>query len=911
MIRNDSVRKMRTTGLALVFSMTMLAGCGGDNNGAPPIAGDPGGPDPVPADRIFDGDDNLQAEIRRTTNGAAHIRADNLESAGFGQGYAQAQDNICLIAEQMVKARSERARFFGPGPNSINIIKDFSYKALEVYARAEAEFDQLSDASRAIMQGFVAGYNDYLAEQGGGAGIIDPRCSGQPWVQPITAIDLFAYYRIIALFASGDLFTTGVLFAAAPPGVDPQPRPVMTPAMDASQRKAAKELVAGMSLDSLPKTDLREQLDALPMAMGSNGWGIGSELSDTDGGALLANPHFPYEGPRRFWQSHMTVPGVIDVVGAALIGYPLPQIGFNENLGWTHTVTTSSRFTAYVLALTAGDGTTYIKDDQARPITKRTFTIDVATGGPQPVTLEKDFYYSEFGPMIAANLISPDFPAWGEVLNGVTAAITYRDANARADDIIDQWLGMGRASNLEEFQGVFANNRGTLWVNTMYADDQGNAFYIDGSSVPNLSDRAIAAFRQDLQNDPNVAAAFAQGLVVLPGTTSLFDWQPSSRDFLTPFEAMPKLTRQDFVQNSNDSYWATNPETFLTGFSPLYGPVETQQGPRTRLGLHMLQNPTDSGPSSVAPAGNDGLFNGTELMDMLYSNRALYSEPGITGVLEALLARCTAVGTDPVNTAGGSRPVDQGCAVLASWDRLFNLDSVGAHVFRVFIANYDDQLPGDLAVPFDPADPVNTPRTPADPPTDLADDPMLQALAAGLNALDGAGIPYAAPLGQVQFVVPSNNAPPLAFGSIAPTRPPIPWPGGDGEVSGVFNDNSLSGSAFTTNPLEPVPLAPDTLYPVAIPNAVVANTGGLSAVPEIPGWIRNNGTSWHFGLSFGESGPEAMGLLSYSQSSDSTSPFFADQQSRFSAGNYRPIRFTEAQISNDPTVTTITVNDSD
>ena len=901
MMRHDSVRGMRTTGLALVFSMTMVAGCGGDNNGAPPNAGDPGGPAPVPADRIFDGDDNLQAEIRRTTNGAAHIRADNLESAGFGQGYAQAQDNICLIAEQVVKANSQRARFFGPGPQNINIIKDFSYKALEVYDKAEAEFDQLSDESRAIIQGFAAGYNDYLATQGGAAGITDPRCANQPWVRPITPVDLFAYYRIIALFASGDLFTTGVLFAAAPPNVDPSPRPVMTSGMSDQQIEAARDLVADMSVDNLPDIDLQKQLDELPLAMGSNGWGIGSELSETSGGALLANPHFPYNGPRRFWQSHMTVPDVIDVVGAGLIGYPLPQIGFNENLGWTHTVTTSNRFTAYVLALTAGDGTTYIKDDQARPINKRTFTIEVTTGGPQTMTLEKDFYYSEYGPMIAANLINPAFPAWGDVLNGVQAAITYRDANARADDIINQWLGMGRASNLEEFQSVFANNRGTLWVNTMYADDQGNAFYIDGSSVPNLSPQAIAAYRNDLANDPTIGAAYSQGFVVLPGTTSLFDWQPGSRDFLTPFEAMPKLSRSDFVQNSNDSYWATNPEAFLTGFSPLYGPVETQQGPRTRLGLHMLQNPTESGPSSVAPAGNDGLFNGTELMDMLYSNRALYSEPGVTGVLDALRTRCAAVGADPVTMAGGSRSVDQGCAVLENWDGLFNLDSVGAHVFRVFIASYDDQLPGDLTVPFDPADPVNTPRNPTDPPADLAEDPMLGALAAGLDALDNAGIPYAAPLGQVQFVLPSNNAAPLDFASLSPTRAPIPWPGGDGEVSGVFNDNSLSAS----------PLAQDTLYPVIAPQETVANTGGLSATAGIEGWLRNNGTSWHFGLSFGDSGPEAVGLLSYSQSSDSTSPFFADQQARFSAGDYRPIRFTEAQIDNDPTLTTITVSDSD
>ena len=69
------------------------------------------------------------ATIRRTTSGVAHILADNLESATFGAGYAQAQDHICLLADAIVKVRSERALYFGPGSGNIHVIYDFSYKA--------------------------------------------------------------------------------------------------------------------------------------------------------------------------------------------------------------------------------------------------------------------------------------------------------------------------------------------------------------------------------------------------------------------------------------------------------------------------------------------------------------------------------------------------------------------------------------------------------------------------------------------------------------------------------------------------------------------------------------------------------------------------------------------------------------
>jgi len=109
---------------------------------------------------------------------------------------------------------------------------------------------------------------------------------------------------------------------------------------------------------------------------------------------LLANPHFPYTGVRRFYEMQITVPGYMNFHGAGLTGSPTPQIGFNENLGWSHTVSTSRRFTLYELRLKAGDNLTYIKDGQERPITQQTFQIQVNTGGPAPLTLQKTFYYS-------------------------------------------------------------------------------------------------------------------------------------------------------------------------------------------------------------------------------------------------------------------------------------------------------------------------------------------------------------------------------------------------------------------------------------------------------------------------------------------------------------------------------------
>ena len=48
------------------------------------------------------------------------------------------------------------------------------------------------------------------------------------------------------------------------------------------------------------------------------GYGISDEASGIASGVLYGNPHFPWQGPNRFFMSHLTIAGVYDAMGAAL-----------------------------------------------------------------------------------------------------------------------------------------------------------------------------------------------------------------------------------------------------------------------------------------------------------------------------------------------------------------------------------------------------------------------------------------------------------------------------------------------------------------------------------------------------------------------------------------------------------------
>lgn len=822
-------------------------------------------------EQLFPADGKYEATIRRTTNGVPHVKADNLASAAFGAGYAQTQDNVCLLAEAIVKARSERAKYFGPGPDDINIINDFSYKAQQILSGAEEEYPNLSDETRAMIEGFAAGYNKYVNETP--PENLAAECRDQPWVKKITPVDLFAHYRIVGQYASGALFATGAVFAAVPDGDSPAPTPVIASSadqVDQNQKQNLQRMVANATAGASSHTDYRD------IGLGSNAWGIGSELSGNGKGALLANPHFPYTGHRRLYQVQMTVPGYLNTNGAGLLGTAIPLINFNENLAWSHTVTTSNRFTVYELTLKDGDDFTYIKDGEEKPITSETYQIEVNNGSPNPTVLKKTFYFSEYGPMLAGDAATGGgLPAWG----AEGTAYTYRDANASTERLLDTWLQMSRASNLDEFQAVFENCGTTFWTNTTYADDQGNAYYIDSSSVPNLSEAAIAVVNLKRSVSSGYSQLYNGGLTLLDGSKSRDDWVEGKCNGLVPFEKRPQLVRTDYVQNSNDSYWSTNTDQLLTGFSPLFGPEETPLNPRTRLGISMLENPMDSGFGSRAPAGQDGKFGAIDLIEVIYNNRTWYTDM----FLVELRNRCTTIGSGQVNlTGGGTRSVEEGCEVLRSWNGVYDTDSVGAHVFRVFIANYREDFDSELTVSFDPSDPVATPSSPSATNAGTANDVMLIALADGLEALDSVNIAYDAALGDVQYYQPTGGVPP--GGTPVTLGNAFPWHGGNGSIDGAFNAiGVVTGS-----------VAEDTVFPRIAPETI-ENTAGLSDQTG-EGWQMARGTSYHFGLEFTDQGPVAYGLTSYSQSSDADSPFFNDQNQRYSDGNYRQFWFDEADI---------------
>ncbi len=778
--------------------------------------------------------------IRWTSYGVPHITASTWNGLGYGQGYAFAKENICTLADQITKVRSERSRWFGAGVKNANVISDLAYKAMEVVPHAQLFWDtQLSGHAQDMLTGYAAGYNARLAEVGKD-GLPSP-CKGGDWVQPITTLDLLAYYADLGELASARNFKE-YLTLAHPPNQTTQndwPR-WLNPA-----EQNELTLAFGKELDPLRL-----------MQVGSNGWGLGRDKTADGHGAVLANPHFPWFGELRLWESHLTIPGEVDVAGASLSGVGGILIGHNQHVAWTETVSASRKFTVYKLPLVPGDPTSYTVDGTVHHMTSHTETIQIKQDDGTLVPKTQTFWNSHHGPILVVGGI-------GEWTS--ESVFTLRDANALNGKLVDHFLGFATAKSVADIESVCQAVQGNPWTNTMSADDQGNAFYTESHSTPNVSNATMDAWKAD--QDAIVNILRQNGVVLLDGATAANDWlvKPGAREAgLTPWAETPHLTRQDFVFNANDSHWLTNPASPMEGYGGMYGPEKTARSTRTRMNLTFLL-----GTGKDAAAGEDGKFTQDELVAMFMNDHVHTADLALPDLLTAC------AGVSNVTVDGATVDVSQACDILGKWDRTASPDGKGALLWREFW--YDKSGPG-WAHAFDVTDPVGTPYgLPLDPSG--TGNVAVQTLARAVQVLKTANIPLDAAVPDFEYTLKGSER--LAIH-------------GSDDYEGAFQVVGY------------VPGENDTILPalhMTAPQKAPSDSG--LAVGD--GYPVNYGSSFVMICMLTADGPKSKAILTYGQSSDPLSPQNTDQAKLFSQRKFRDMPFTDAEIAADPNLTTQTL----
>lgn len=678
----------------------------------------------------------LSAEIRYTEYGIPHIVAEDYPDLGFGEGYAQAADQVCTLADGFVTLRGERSRWFGADARpdgslssaSTNLTSDLYFRGVRRAHTVEkllAERAPLGPSKevRELMRGWAAGYNAWLARHR----ITDPACEGADWVRPVTPLDVAVRgYAVVVLAGQGRVVDS--LATARPPaaGASDEGSAAVTPDPRAAAR-AAREMFAQDRSD-----------------MGSNAVAFSGATTADGRGLLLGNPHYPWQGGRRFWQSQLTVPGELNVAGGSLLGLPITSIGFNGRTAWSHTVATGTPENLYQLTLDPSDPTVYLVDGRRERMTKRTVTVAVKDAAP----VTRAQWWTRYGPVITSMGSQIPLP-WT-----ATTAYALNDPNAANLRFADTSLGFAKARSTADVQRSLERNQGLPWVNTIAADSSGHSLFTQSQVLPRITDGLQARCSTPLGR----ATYSSAGLAVLDGSRGACalgsDADAVQAGTFGP-SRMPTLKDAPYAENSNDSAWLANADRPLTGYERVFGRIAAPVSPRTRGAVQ-----------DVSAMAARGRLTVRDLQRQQFADRVPVADlaAGDTARACAALPGGTATASD-----GTTVDVSKACRVLADWNRTAGTDSKGALLFDRFWRKLSGALPLDRLweVPFSATAPLSTPRT-----LNTATPAFATALADAVRELDGAGIGLDEPLGAHQFVVRDGRR--------------IPVPGGT-ESLGVWN----------------------------------------------------------------------------------------------------------------------------
>jgi penicillin amidase len=206
---------------------------------------------------------------------------------------------------------------------------------------------------------------------------------------------------------------------------------------------------------------------------GSNGWVIGPSRSATGHAMLFINPHLPFFGSGQVYEGHVHSDEGWNFTGYTRFGFPFPYVGHNENGGWVSTDNAADLTDVYVETF----------DDPARPLAYKYGTgyrlaterveevrVKTATGiETRKFTMRKTHH----GPILGSR-------------DGKMLAL--RMAKHGADGWLREWYDMTRATSLAAMKRAMTPLN-MLFGNVMYADRQGNTWYLYNGAIPKRDPR--------------------------------------------------------------------------------------------------------------------------------------------------------------------------------------------------------------------------------------------------------------------------------------------------------------------------------------------------------------------------------------------------------------------------------------
>ncbi len=548
-----------------------------------------------------------QVTIHRDEWGVPHIYGVTDADVVFGAAYAQAEDNWWQVEDNFVRAIGRGAELYGEDA----LLDDYLARGLEIQRRSIEEYERAPQQLRRLYDAYAAGFNYFLSEHPEAERRVLDRI--EPW--HTLALIRFKYHHNEYLGYAGLR-------------------------RQQSQRALERARADETGSDSSGQVSFDRELPSMAWsprtvspngerALGSNEWAVSGSRTRSGHPMLLINPHVSFFGLSTYYEVHLNSDEGLVFSGLTRFGFMLPYMGNSSHLGWAYTDNYGDHGDLYLEQLDTS-GRRYRYGEGWRELTSWTETILVrTTNGLEP--LDVQFSKTHHGPILG--LTDDDQP------------LAVRLAKLDEGGWFDQWYHMMRAQSLEEWRSAVAQ-LSVPYMNTMYADQDGNILYIYNHAIP----------RRSLDYD------WSQPV---DGTDPGTEWQGYHS-----LEELPQFMNPEsgYLQNTNsDPFMATDGiEVGRRDFPPYMVGSETDNR-RAQNSRRVLRKLSDLTLEDFAHAVLDTrLIAADEWLDDLF---AAFEE------------------LDPADPE--RVPLEEPIEVLREWDRIATKESVATTLFVLWANGFN------------------------------------------------------------------------------------------------------------------------------------------------------------------------------------------------------------------------------
>lgn len=456
----------------------------------------------LPHKDLFINDSLFSAKIKRDNWGVPHIYGRTDSDVSFGLAYAHSEDDFETIQYIIYASRGELASVYGRDA----AVNDYYVQLMNFWGLIEKNYE--SDVTyevKLLCEGYAAGINKYLAD--------NPELQDKTFgfVTPEDIIAGFSH-RMPLMFG-----LDGVLKKLS--------------------KKNPPEILG-------ENEDLQSGIFDM---VASNVMAIAPQRSLDGYTRLWLNTHQPWDGPVAWYEAYLKSEEGWDFYGALFPGSPVPLIGHNKDLGWSHTVNSPDLIDVYKLTVNKQNKNQYWFEGYWKDFEIREVDIKVKIIGPFSWTFKRIIKKSIHGPVIEF-----DHGSYGLRISSIK--------NLR---FLEQWYSMGKSRNIEEFKESMKIHAIPMF-NTGYADKTGNIYYVYNAKIP----------KRNNKYDWNK---------ILPGESKQALWY----DYI-PYNKLPYVENpiEGFFQNCNSTpYLATGNRVDSSKPLPDWTGIEKHQNNRSLRAL--------------------------------------------------------------------------------------------------------------------------------------------------------------------------------------------------------------------------------------------------------------------------------------------------------------------------------------